>query len=608
MIKRLLRDENGASLVMAVAFLSLALPTTVGALQLAGTLSTASLKDTDDLLSQYAAIGGQQYGEYRLVYEDTFAEGLPLNTASTQTVTINGKTVSVTVKKTAEPPAAPVLMPEAGRELRVTKSVQPATTTVSMATTTFTYNITVFNTSSSTVVLDRIYDQLPAGLSYVTGSTTDLTAGEYCIFESGTLSITSDTSVSCNIASNADINLKQGATIVGNVLSLGGDVDLTQSSLIVGNIRAQEDVSLKQTGEVQGDIVAGGDVDLQQDAEGVSGDIIAGGDVTLTQDAVVTGNVIAGGNVTLSQTAKVEGNVTAGGTITVLHSAQIVGTQESSATITSIPALELVLANPTGGGNVQIITTNPPSLSGDVTSGYLLTWAPLFYSIPSADKVTLSFQATGTFAQGAYCNEAWADPGGRTKNTTGLTAKIVVGSPSSTVCPGAAATIAKTVTPTILEVPTTATFTYIVTLNNTGTTTLTLTELKDLLPAGFTYTVASGSGITSAEPTIATVNGRPELTWTMSTSTPPTIAAGATATQTFQAAATPSAGNHYNDVWATFTELSYVLYTWPTAVVKAMSVMETCSSDGGVAVSTEVWLGADSELSTGFEITNGSCP
>ena len=59
-IKSLLRDEHGVSLVMAVAFLSLALPTTVGALQLAGTLSTASREDTDSLLSQYAAVGGQQ--------------------------------------------------------------------------------------------------------------------------------------------------------------------------------------------------------------------------------------------------------------------------------------------------------------------------------------------------------------------------------------------------------------------------------------------------------------------------------------------------------------------------------------------------------------------
>jgi uncharacterized repeat protein (TIGR01451 family) len=147
-------------------------------------------------LSQYAAVRGQQYGEYRLVYEDTFAEGLPLTTADTQTVTINGKTVSVTVKKTAEPPSAPVLMPESGRELRVTKSVQPATTTVSVATTTFTYNITTFNMSSSTVVLNTIYDQLPAGLAFVTGSTTDLTVGEYCVFSDTPLSVTSETSVS----------------------------------------------------------------------------------------------------------------------------------------------------------------------------------------------------------------------------------------------------------------------------------------------------------------------------------------------------------------------------------------------------------------------------
>jgi adhesin HecA-like repeat protein len=141
---------------------------------------------------------------------------------------------------------------------------------------------------------------------------------------------------------------------------------------MIGNIRAQEDVSLKQTGEVRGDIIAGGNVDLQQDAEGVSGDIVAGGDVTLTQDAVVSGNVIAGGNVTLSQAAKVEGYVTAGGTVTVNHSAVILGSITESATIAGIPALELVSANPTGDGNVNIVTTNLPTISGNASTGYLL--------------------------------------------------------------------------------------------------------------------------------------------------------------------------------------------------------------------------------------------
>lgn len=93
------------------------------------------------------------------------------------------------------------------------------------------------------------------------------------------------------------------------------------------------------------------------------------------------------------------------------------------------------------------------------------------------------------------------------------------------------------------------TFTYTIYIENTGTSTVHLEGIGDLLPEGFEYVPLSSSGVTTAEPAVEYVEGRQELTWSFS-SPLPSIGAGETATQVFQATATlVEGGIYWNEAW-----------------------------------------------------------
>ena len=53
----------------------------------------------------------------------------------------------------------------------------------------------------------------------------------------------------------------------------------------------------------------------------------------------------------------------------------------------------------------------------------------------------------------------------------------------------------------------------------------------------------------------------------------------------------------------TFDELSYTLYTWPTASVEAMAVFRLTSSDGGNTVSEDLWIGYNSHAVGNWSVT-----
>lgn len=253
------------------------------------------------------------------------------------------------------------------------------------------------------------------------------------------------------------------------------------------------------------------------------------------------------------------------------------------------------------GGSTSGITTNNPQITGPE-----LKWEGLAFDVASGGNATLSFQAVATRPEGTYCNETWVDPGGASKSTSGLTAGVVVGSPSDTLCPGKAVTVTKSVTPAVVSGGSTQTFTYTISIANIGEVPLPLKELRDLLPAGFTYVIASSSGITSADPSQSGSGDRTELKWAYSPEF--IVSPGATTTQAFQAAATPDPGNHYNEVWLVIDGFPYEAYTWPTAEVRVMSVVETCSTDGDTSVISNVWVGSDSSLVDTLEIIRAACP
>ena len=127
MIGKLLGDERGVALVIAVAFMMLSLPMAIAALRLASTLALDSRSKTDILKSQYATMAGEQYARYLLIYDSPYTTALPLNQVATTTININGKSVAVTILKTAQAPPAPAPSPESGRELLMQKTVTPGT-------------------------------------------------------------------------------------------------------------------------------------------------------------------------------------------------------------------------------------------------------------------------------------------------------------------------------------------------------------------------------------------------------------------------------------------------------------------------------------------------
>ncbi|MDP3064663.1 MAG: hypothetical protein Q8O40_15885 [Chloroflexota bacterium] len=249
-------------------------------------------------------------------------------------------------------------------------------------------------------------------------------------------------------------------------------------------------------------------------------------------------------------------------------------------------------------GSTSGVTAQNPSISGRT-----LTWnlSPLHLSLQPGQSVTLMFDATASVAEGNYCNKAWADPGGD-KTSSGPTAKVRVGSPATELCGGEAITLTKTVDPAIAAAGTPTTFTYTIAIQNTGTSTLNMSKIRDLLPPGLFYVSGSTTGdITTANPNTTMFQGSQRLDWDFSPKHQ--IPAGATRTLSFQATATAAPGKYWNEVWVTVDEFAYSIYSWPTAVVQAMGVFESSASDGQSTASSEVWVGSDTYAVASWEIT-----
>ena len=142
-------------------------------------------------------------------------------------------------------------------------------------------------------------------------------------------------------------------------------------------------------------------------------------------------------------------------------------------------------------------------------------------------------------------------------------------------------------------------YTYTITIENVGTVPLHVSRIKDLLPKGFLYTGGSTAGtITSGDPAdkLDTQTERQRLDWDLTPKLE--IQTGETRTLVFKAQAAVSPQDYWNDVWVTFDkgEFAEPVYTWPTALVKVMSVFETTASDGQSLVYSEVWIGTDSHV------------
>lgn len=209
-----------------------------------------------------------------------------------------------------------------------------------------------------------------------------------------------------------------------------------------------------------------------------------------------------------------------------------------------------------------------------------------------------------------YCNEAWADPGAKA-TSSGLTARIEVGIVFNDRCPGVAVKITKTLLEAVdnddatvydppNEVPsdTSIRYTYELEINNIGTTTVTMRQIRDLLPSTFTYVPASVTDFSTfpigiGEPVTADLGGRDELTWDVGGAFGVRLRPGFPVVIQFDADAAAPPGDYWNEAWTSIDQLTYDPYTWPTARVASFAVIETQATDGNSTSYTEVWIGTD---------------
>ena len=254
------------------------------------------------------------------------------------------------------------------------------------------------------------------------------------------------------------------------------------------------------------------------------------------------------------------------------------------------------------GGSTTGVTTDEPGISGQE-----LTWdlSSMGLVLQPGDVVNLIFDAEASVAQDNYCNQAWVEPGGYATRT-GQTARIEVGFPPWELCPGPTVKITKTVVaqgydpPNIVPGDTLVDYTYTISIENTGTSVLSMTRIRDLLPPGFTYTPVSISGnVTNQEPTISMVGGRQQLEWNFPL--PLRILSGSfwSKTLVFDAQAQVAPGDYWNEVWVSFLQFTdesgsiLPVYTWPTARVQAAGVLDAEAADGDNISRAQIWVGTD---------------
>ncbi len=136
--------------------------------------------------------------------------------------------------------------------------------------------------------------------------------------------------------------------------------------------------------------------------------------------------------------------------------------------------------------------------------------------------------------------------------------------------------VEKGVTPQLSESPgQVVTYTYVITISNAGPSNVSVQQIVDTLPAGFTYvTTTATSGIRFPD---SIVSAGSSVTWSYNTPYP-RISAGAFATLTFVATSSNSVGSYCNTVAVTCggsigtvtqSNLACVTIRWPTFDIEA---------------------------------------
>jgi len=496
------------------------------------------------------------------------------------------------------------------RHLTITKSVTPTSV---VAGATVTYTMTLTNTGSTAVPVTRVTDTLPAGFTYVTGSyggtlgvSADPSIGGQVLTWNGAWSILAGSSRTVTFSATAssvdgtyDNNCtftptgfpvrSSGATAPVTVIHLGLTKSVSPSSVVAGGTVTYT-MTLSNTGSIAVPVTQitdtlpsgftyvagsyGGTLGVSANPSGTTGTITwngswsipAGSSRTVTFSATASSTDGTYNNsATFTPTGYPVQSVNNTAPVTVIHLSiaktanptDVLAGGLLSYTITlsttgslAVPVTQVTDTLPSGFTYVTNtttgLTTNNPGIAGQVH-----TWNGA-WSIPAGGSLTLNFQATASSTDGTYNNNATYTPTGYPVQSVGPTATVTV------IHLG----ISKTANPTsVLEGRTVG---YTITLSSTSGSAITVTQVTDTLPAGFTYKSGTTGGTlgVSADPSGTTGT----ITWNGSWNIP----AGGSRTLSFDTTATSTPGSYDNN--ASFTPTGYqALSTGNTATVVVVS-------------------------------------
>lgn len=291
-VKRIMRDEKGKALVLALVLL------VVGGLimvPLLGLMSTGLVsgqvyeKKTEEL---YAADAGVEYAIWHLQQGGDVDDVLEL--------TLNGKDVTVEIEE----------LPHDCYELAIYEITSTATSAEGSSTT-VTAQVT-----NITLYMDELFLDANAGTVYWPNN----------VYVEGDVELSAEVHIVGDLKAGGNVILNQGS-LIGGIVCVGGDLTLNNNATIQASVYVAGDLTLNNLALIESDLNVGGNVIITGNAQ-IIGGIQADGDVTVEgQGPLVDGNVCANGNVLVEgQNTMIDGDVYAGGTITA-DPGKITGTQ-----------------------------------------------------------------------------------------------------------------------------------------------------------------------------------------------------------------------------------------------------------------------------------------
>ena len=268
---------------------------------------------------------------------------------------------------------------------------------------------------------------------------------------------------------------------------------------------------------------------------------------------------------------------------------------------TSKSVNQIVDELPSGFTYVAASTSGLTSLDPGI-SGQELTWdvASMHIDLAPEESVSLTFDAQASLAEAVYCNEAWVRPGDQ-NTSSGKTALVTVGSPTTTACDGTAVAITNTVDPASVAAGALTTFDYTIVIDNIGAVDINVSNVRDLLPVGFLYVPGSTTGdLTGQEPRTMFQQGRQRLDWGLSPALQ--VASGQSGTLVLETEATVPPGRYWNEVWVTMNEFPDPVSTAQTAPVSVLGPISIVASDQTVTTTALVWAHDTFFELTGWEL------